>query len=123
MRFHATTKTAEGQCYAALQQGVPQQPVVPLLFYLPPHKADSCKAMCEAESPLRGTPWHSLLAPPLCRCQEGGGGCKVLFVSMHQMLDVFHCNNKSHVLCVVFKVEVCLSTPLCVSRGRVPAIQ
>lgn len=39
MRFHAMTETAEGQCYAALQQGVPQQPVVPLLSYLPPHKA------------------------------------------------------------------------------------
>ena len=39
MRFHAMTETAEGQCYTALQQGVPQQPVVPLLLYLPPHKA------------------------------------------------------------------------------------
>lgn len=38
MRFHATTETAEGQCYDALQQGVPQQPVVPLLLCLPPHK-------------------------------------------------------------------------------------
>lgn len=92
MRFHATTETAEGQYYDALQQGVPQQPVVPLLFYLPPHKTSSCKAMCEAESPLCGTPWHSLLALPLCRCQEEGH--KVLFVSKHQMLDVFHCNNK-----------------------------
>lgn len=71
MRFHATTETAEGQCYDALQQGVPQQPVVPLLLYLPPHTTGSCKAMCEAESPLCGTPWHSLLALPLCRCQEG----------------------------------------------------
>lgn len=70
MRFHAMGETAEGQCYAALQQGVPQQPVVPLLLYLPPDNAGSCKAMCEAESALCGTPWHCLLAPPLCRCQE-----------------------------------------------------
>lgn len=103
MRFHAMTETAEGQCYAALQQGLSQQPAVLLLLYLPSHKAGSCKAMCEAESPLCGTPWHRLLAPPLCRCQkEGRGGCKVLFVSMHQMLDVLHCNKK--VTCLLFKL-------------------
>lgn len=35
MRFHAMMETTEGQCYVALQQEVPQQPVVPLLLYLP----------------------------------------------------------------------------------------
>lgn len=107
MRFHATTETAEGQCYAALQQGVQQQPAVPLLLYLPPHKAHSCKAMCEAESHLCGTPWHCLLALPLCRCQRRGGSCKLLFVCMHQMLHVFHCNNKNHTVSLLFKLIVC----------------
>lgn len=35
MRFHTTLEAAEGQRYDALQQGVPQQPKVPLLLYLP----------------------------------------------------------------------------------------
>lgn len=38
MRFHTTLEAAEGQRYDALQQGVPQQPKVPLLLYLPHHK-------------------------------------------------------------------------------------
>jgi len=42
MRFHAMMETAEGQYYAALQQGVPQQPVVSVVE-LPPHKAGSWK--------------------------------------------------------------------------------
>lgn len=53
MRFHATVETAEGQCYDALQQGAPQQPVVLPLLYLPFHKSGGCEAMCEAESSLR----------------------------------------------------------------------
>lgn len=36
MRFHTTLEAAEGQRYDALQQGVPQQPKVTLLLYLPP---------------------------------------------------------------------------------------
>lgn len=64
-----------------------------------------------------GTPWHCLLALPLCRCQGGG----LLFVSVHQMLDANHCNKKSHVSTLQTQ-----TMPLCrcgVFRGRVPAIQ
>ena len=61
MRFHTTLEAAEGQCYDALQQGVPQQPKVTLLLYLP----------SSWHMPLV---WQSLLATPLCRCQEGQNG-------------------------------------------------
>lgn len=58
MRFHATTETAEGQRYDALQRGgggVPQQPVVPLLLYLPPHK--TCARALSAARPGIAC-WH-----------------------------------------------------------------
>lgn len=93
-----------------VSRGLPHQPVVPLLFYLPPHTAGSCKAMCEAETRLCGRPWHRLLAQPLCRCQEKGRLYRVLFVSSDQMLDVFRCKNKSIPLCrsvCVFRRGMC----------------
>ena len=34
------------------------------------------------------------------------GVCKVLFVSMYQMLAVFHSNNECHVFCLVVKLKV-----------------
>lgn len=114
MRFHATTKTAEGQCYAAPQRGVPQQPVVPLLLYLPPHKAGSCKAMCEAESPLCGTPWHSLLAAPLCRCQEERGFAKC---SLSPRIRCSMCFTATIKVTCRVELKVCLSIPsLCFQR-------
>lgn len=91
MRFCVLMVTAEGQCYAALQQVVPQQPVDPLLLYLPPHKAGHWKAICESETPLCSMPCHCLLAWPLCRCQEEG-------CSLSQCIICWMCtNNASHV--------------------------
>lgn len=120
MRFHATTKTAEGQCYAALQQGVPRQPGVPLLLYLPPHKAGSCRAMCEPESPLCGTPWQCLLAPPLCRCQEERGLQSALCLHASDVRRVFIATIKV-ICCVYFSNSKCASGSLCMCFQRMGA--
>lgn len=70
MRFHTTLEAAEGQHYDALQQGAPQQPRVTLVLCLP--SSEDTLAASRRLPPRHALLfWQSLLAPPLCRCQEG----------------------------------------------------
>lgn len=112
MRFHATIETGEGQYYDALQQGVPQQPVVPLLLHLPPHKTSSCKAMCEAGVLSVARPgtacWHRHSADVRRR------------VTKFSLSPGIRCY-----MCVTAEVRLkaCLSFSVCVLRRWVSAIQ
>lgn len=82
MRFHTTLEAAEGQHYDALQQGVPQQPKVPLLLHLPHHDMLAARRrVLSVEHPRLGKAfWHC--------CSADAGRVKVPFISAFQMLNV-----------------------------------
>lgn len=124
MRFHATTEAAEGQCCAALQQGGlhgNQRPlsccICPVIRLVAAGPCVRLRVLSVARPGIACWQHHS--ADVREEGWGGGGVQRRLFISMRQMLNVFHRKNKSNELRLLFKT---FSTPV-FFRGRVSAIQ